>query len=207
MRTKKKESLKNEICKILVKVGAIKFGPFYLSGGNWSPYYIDMRIIPSFPGAFRRIGKIYVQLARKILNHTIFHRVAGIPITGMPFACLLAFFLSKPFIYVRKETKTYGRQRKVEGILYPGDSVLLVDDLITSGHSLLATATAIKAEGGIVKDALVIIDREEGGKKTLAKEGIRLNSLIKMSEAAQILYNIEAIDDRQLKEILKQIKK
>lgn len=204
---KKQESFKKELCEILVRINALKFGAFILSGEKWSPYYIDMRIISSFPDAFRRVGEIYVELAKNVVKHEAFLRIAGIPTAGVPFASLLAFFLSKPFLYVRKEVKTHGRQRRVEGILHPGDSVLLVDDLVTTGGSLLEAADAIKSEGGVVKDALVMIDRQEGGEKALAKAGIKLHSLVRMSEAAQILYDMEAIDKEQLTGILKQIKK
>jgi orotate phosphoribosyltransferase len=200
-------SLKKEICEILVKTGALQFGAFPLTDETWSSYFVDLRIIPSFPGAFRRVGEAYVDFARNVLNPTAFHRVAGIPTAGIPFASLLSFFLSKPFIYVRTEATTHGRERRVEGILYPGDSVLLVDDLVTSGSSLLTAANAISAEGGVVGDALVLIDRQEGGENALAGAGIRLHSLVTMSEAAPILYDLEAIDREQFRGILKQVKK
>jgi len=203
----KQEALKKELCEVLVRIGALRFGAFVLSGGKWSPYYIDMRVVPSFPGAFRRVGEIYVELAKNVVKDENFLRVAGIPTAGVPFASLLAFFLSKPFLYVRKEVKTHGRQRRVEGILHPGDLVLLVDDLVTSGGSLLEAADAVRSEGGVVRDALVLIDRQEGGGKALAKADIRLHSLVRMSEAAQILYDMEAIDKEQLKGILKQVRK
>ena len=200
-------SLKKEICEILVKTGALQFGAFPLTGEAWSSYFVDLRIIPSFPGAFRRVGEAYVDFARNVLNPAAFHRVAGIPTAGIPFASLLSFFLSKPFLYVRTEATTHGRERRVEGILYPGDSVLLVDDLVTSGSSLLTAANAISSEGGLVGDALVLIDRQEGGEKALAGAGIRLHALVTMSEAAHILYDLEAIDREQFREILKQVKK
>jgi len=203
----RRESLKEEICEILIRTGALKFGAFTLSGGKWSPYYVDLRIIPSFPEAFRRVGEVYVELAKNVVHDEEFLRVAGIPTAGVPFASLLAFFLSKPFLYVRKEVKTHGRERRVEGILHPGDSVLLVDDLVTSGGSLLEAADSIQSEGGVVKDALVLVDRQEGGDKALAKRGIKLHSLVEMSEAARILYDMGAINEEQLKEISRQIKK
>lgn len=166
-----------------------------------------MRIIPSFPGAFRRMGEIYIELAKNVIPKENFHRVAGIPTAGIPFASIVAFSLSKPFLYVRKEMKTHGRHRRVEGILHPGDTVLLIDDLITTGGSLITATKAIRSEGGLVTHALVMIDRQEGGEKTLAKAGIKLYSLVKMSEVAQTLYNMEVIDKRQMMNILNQTKK
>lgn len=203
--TAKQESYKKDVCEILVRIGALKFGAFPLSDDRWSTYYIDLRLIPSVPGAFRKVGDVYVELAKNVLDPGTYQRVAGIPTAGIPFASLLSFFLIKPFLYVRKEPAIRGRGRRVEGLLHPGDSVLLVDDLVASGQSLLLAANAIAAEGGVVHDALVLIDRQEGGEKALARAGIRLHSLTKMSEVAQILYDLEAIDGDQMKGILKQI--
>lgn len=204
---KEKEEFKTEICEILTRIGALKFGTFTLVGGKLSPYYIDLRIVPSIPEAFNRIGKIYVEIAKNDVGLENFTRIAGIPTAGVPFASVLAFSLSKPFLYVRKEIKTHGRERRIEGILHPGDRVLLVDDLITTGGSLLAAADAIQSEGGVVKDALVLIDREEGGKDALAKMGIQLHYLARMTEVAKFLYEIGTISREQWKDILKQIKK
>jgi orotate phosphoribosyltransferase len=199
--------LKKELSEILVRIGALKFGAFTLTGGRLSSYYIDMRIIPSFPGAFRKVGEIYIAIAKKSVGEAQFKRVVGIPTAGIPFASIVAFSLAKPFLYVRREAKTYGRQRKVEGILHPGDSVLPIDDLITSGGSLLSAVDCIKAEGGVVKDALVLIDREEGGEKALAKAGIKLHSGAKISEIAEILGDMEIISEDQVNAIREQIKK
>jgi len=84
---------------------------------------------------------------------------------------------------------------------------LLVDDLITTGGSLRKAARAIRAEGGIVNNALVLLDREEAGKQRLAEDNISLHYLLTASEAAKRLYEVGAIDDEQLKTILKQVKK
>ncbi len=89
-----------------------------------------MRLIPSVSRAFRRVGDVYVELAKNVLDPVTFHRVAGIQTAGIAFASLLSFFLDKPFLYMRKESAIRGRGRRVEGLLHSGDSVLLVDDLV-----------------------------------------------------------------------------
>jgi len=94
----------------------------------------------------------------------------------------------------------------VEGIIMPGDSVLLIDDLITTGKSLKKAAAAIRAEGGVVTDVVVLLDREEGGNENLAKQNIRLHCLLRVSEAAEKLYDMGTITEDQLKTILKQVK-
>jgi orotate phosphoribosyltransferase len=124
----------------------------------------------------------------------------------MPFASQIAYNLKKPFLYVRKGTRKHGRQRRVEGILVSGDKVLLIDDLITTGLNLKKAAEAIKAEGGIVTEIVALLDREEGGKKKLEKNGMKVHTLLQIREVANTLYEIGAIDEESLKTILKQIK-
>jgi orotate phosphoribosyltransferase len=201
------EDLRAEVCKILNKIGALQFGTFKLTSGRISPYYIDLRVVPSFPDAFKRICDIYTCFVKEKVGIENFERVAGTPVAGMPFATIIAYNLKKPFIYIRKGVRLHGRQRRVEGILTPGDRVLLVDDLITTGLTLRRAAKTVIAEGGVVNDAVVLLDREEGGEEKLRKNGIKLHAIVKISEAANLLYEMGAIDDEQLKTILKQVKK
>jgi orotate phosphoribosyltransferase len=205
--TAEKRKCKDDLCTLLMRIGALKFGTFTLAGGKLSPYYVDMRVVPSFPEAFKTVENVFVSLAENDIESSKFDRIAGIPTAGIPFASVLAYLLNKPFLYVRKEAKTHGRERRVEGILHPGNKVLLVDDLVTSGGSLLNAAEAIASEGGVVEDSLVLIDREEGGKEALLEKKIRLNCLMTMSEASQILYDKEAISKEQMGSILKQMRK
>ncbi|MEM3596949.1 MAG: orotate phosphoribosyltransferase [Candidatus Bathyarchaeia archaeon] len=201
------EKVKDEICRILNKIGAFEFGAFKLTSGKISPYYIDLRAVPSFPDAFQKICNFYVEFIKNRINTENFERIAGIPVAGIPFASVVAYNLEKPFIYIRKGVRLHGRQRRIEGILKPGDHVLLVDDLVTTGLSLKKAAKAVMAEGGVVTDAVVLLDREEGGEERLEKAGIRLHSLIKVSEIAEKMHEIGVIDEVQLKTILRQIKK
>lgn len=201
------EKEKAELSRILHKIGAIKFGAFKLSSGRVSPYYIDLRIVPSFPDAFQRVCDLYIKLIEKELGVENFDRVAGIPTAGMPFASVTAYQLKKPFIYIRQKIKLHGRERRIEGILMPGNRVLLIDDLVTTGLSLRKAAKAIRAEGGVVTDALVMLDREEGGRERLMKDSIKLHYLLTAREAATKLYELGAIEEDQLKTILKQTRK
>ena len=88
-----REEMKEELCQILMRIGALKFGVFTLTSGKTSPYYIDLRIVPSFPEAFRRISDLYVRLITEDLGVTNFDRIAGIPTAGIPFASLIAYHL------------------------------------------------------------------------------------------------------------------
>ncbi len=200
------EFMKGQLCQILYKIGALKFSTFKLTSGKISPYYIDLRIVPSFPDAFHKICNLYVELIKSNIGTENFKRIAGIPTAGIPFASVIAYNLNKSFLYTRPTQRKHGRERKVEGVLMPSDEVLLLDDLITSGKSLLRAASAIRAEGGVIDDAVVLIDREEGGKEKLAKDNITLHYLLKASEAANTLHEMGAITDMELKTILKQKK-
>jgi len=204
---KSREAVKVEICKILNKIGALQFGAFRLTSGKISPYYIDLRIVPSFPDAFQKVCSFYVNFINKEVGVKNFERIAGIPVAGIPFASLIAYSLKKPFLYIRKGVRLHGRQRRIEGIIAPGDRVLLIDDLITTSLSLKKAAKAIMAEGGVVNDAVVLLDRGEGGRERLEERRIKLHALLNMSEIANTLYEIGTIDEEQLKTILKQIRK
>ncbi len=201
------QNKKDEMANILLKIDALKFGVFKLSTGKASPYYIDLRVIPSFPDAFREICEFYAQTITDEIGLKTFERIAGIPIAGIPFASQIAYNLKKPFLYMRKDVRFSGRERRVEGILASGDKVLLIDDLLTTGSTLKKAADAVRAEGGVVTDAMVFLDREEGGMKLLEESGVKLHSLLRISEIAKILYEIGAIDQESLKTIQKQIKK
>lgn len=202
-----KETMKTELCRILHKIGALKFGTFKLASGKISPYYIDLRIVPSFPDAFRKTCDLYTNLINMTVGAENFDRIAGIPTAGMAFASVLAYNFKKPFLYTRPKIKTHGRERRVEGILMPGNRVLIVDDLITTGKSLLQAVAAIQAEGGVVNDAVVLVNREEGGKQKLTSRNVTLHYLLDASEAADKLYEVGAITEEQLETIRKQAKK
>jgi len=162
--------------------------------------------VPSFPDAFRKICDFYGEYITSQVGLENFDRIAGVPLAGIPFASQIAYNLRKPFLYVRKGIRHHGRQRRVEGILVSGDRVLLIDDLITTGLNLKKAARSIRAEGGVVTDVVALLDREEGGKAKLAKSGVKINALLQMSEVANTLYEIGAIDEESLKTIMKQIK-
>ena len=198
---------KAKMASILFKIDAVKFGVFKLSSGKASPYYIDLRVIPSFPDAFREICDCYTQFITDQIGLKNFDRVAGVPLAGIPFASQIAYNLRKPFLYVRKGIKLHGRERRVEGILFSGEKVLLIDDLVTTGLTLQNAAEAVRAEGGIVTEAVVFLDREEGGRQMLEKNGIKLYPLLRISEIANTLFEIGAIDEENLKTIKKQVKK
>ncbi len=198
---------KEKMANILFKIDAVKFGVYKLSSGKSSPYYIDLRVVPSFPDAFREICDFYAQYINDQIGIKNVDRIVGVPIAGIPFASQIAYNLKKPFLYVRKDIKTHGRERRVEGVLVSGDRVLLLDDLLTTGLTLTTAVDAARAEGGVVTDVVVFLDREEGGRELLERKDVKVHSLLKISEIANTLFEIGAIDQESLKTILKQVKK
>jgi len=204
---KKNEGLKIEVAKVLDRIGALKFGAFKLTSGKMSPYYIDLRIVPSFPDSFQRVCDCYVRFIKSEVGLDNVDRIAGIPVSGIPFASVVALSLRKPFLYVRGGARHHGRERRIEGVIAPGNRVLLLDDLVTTGLSLVKTAKAIVAEGGVVSDCVVLIDRQEGGREKLGKNGVCLHALLSITDIASALHELGTIDEVQLKTILRQVKK
>lgn len=191
----------DDFCKALVKTGALKFGLFTLSGGKLGSYYLDLRVLPSFPDAFQTAIDLLISKAKTIKG---IQKIAGIPTGGLPWASVLAFSMSKPLVYTRKEVKLHGRERKVEGVLASGDRVLLVDDVVTTGKNLLTGLQSLRGEGGVVEDALVLVDREEGGSSHLEKSGVKLYSVVRISEVAKKLLDMDAITASEYEEMVAQ---
>lgn len=202
-----KVGLKEELCKILIRIGALKFGIFTLANGRLSPYYINLRIVPSFPEIFERVCFIYTRLLEEEVGLDSFDRIAGIPLSALPYSSCLSFTLRKPLVLVRKETKQYGRGRRVSGIIMPGDRVLPVDDVITTGGSLVSAVKALRHEGAVVEKAIVLVDREEGGVEKLEKEGVAVHYLMTVTDAAETLHSLDIITKEEYEAILLQIKK
>jgi orotate phosphoribosyltransferase len=170
----------------LWSMGAIRISggdPFRLASGNYSPIYINTRLLIGSP----IFARMFVAGARTVLPpaHT-FHRIAGGETAGIPFAAFLAFDYAKPLLYVRKQPKEHGLRGRIEGPLIERDRVLLVEDLITDAASKLSFIHALRAEGGIVEDVLVVFDRGQGGAKALEDEGVTLYALTNMTTVLRV---------------------
>jgi orotate phosphoribosyltransferase len=187
-----------------MRTGSLKFGTFKLASGVLSSYYVDLRLIPSDPEAFRRTISFYRAVIEPKLAKQV-QRLAGIPTAGIAYASVLAFSLSKPFLYVRKEPKEHGRERRIEGLLLPGDRVLVLDDVVTTGKNIVEAVEAIRGEGGVVGDAVVLLDRQQGGEANLKKIGVKLHCFTTMRRIADKLVTLGTIDEGQHKEIVGQI--
>jgi len=131
--------------------------------------------------------------------------VAGVATAGIAFSSSLAFLLKKPMVYVRHEGKGHGLERLVEGALVPGCRAVLVDDLVTSGGSLLSAAASLRREGCEVREAIVIVDRMEGGKSNLADDGIRLGAYVTVRELVDYAQQAHKITKKNYDSVLRQL--
>jgi orotate phosphoribosyltransferase/orotidine 5'-phosphate decarboxylase subfamily 1 len=200
------EVLIKSVALLLADVGAIQFGEFTLASGKSSPYYIDLRIIPSFPDEFNKLTSLFIQW---LAHHpeVKFKRIAGVPTAGISFATAICNRLNLPLLYVRKEPKAYGHQKRIEGILERGDQVLVIDDLITDGGSKIEAVKSLRESGAKVKDVLVVLDREQGGPEQLKKEKLTLHALAPISKIIKALAEEKRLSESDAKRILAYITK
>ncbi|MBI1829573.1 MAG: orotate phosphoribosyltransferase [Thaumarchaeota archaeon] len=194
-----------EFATFLYQNDAIKFGNFKLSSGKDSPYYIDLRIVPSFPHQFRKMIKTLQSSISEKIGFDNFDCIASVPTSGLVIASALAIETVKPFIYIRQKPKDYGTENVIEEKIAEGSRVLLVDDVGTTGLSLLNAIKALKASKMIVTDAFTIINRFEGARELLASENVRLYEITDIIALSSILHKANLLDDAIFEQIKKQI--
>jgi uridine monophosphate synthetase len=174
-------------------IEAVKFGSFTLKSGLISPIYIDLRLIISYPSLLKGIAEA---IWSKI--HTLpCDLICGVPYTALPIATAISLHYNKPMVMRRKEIKDHGTKKSIEGAFHKGQRCIVIEDLITSGSSILDTSHPLQQEGLDIKDAAVLIDREQGGRKNLAAKGISLHSVFHLTEMLNVLLQSGAITSEQ----------
>jgi orotate phosphoribosyltransferase len=185
----------------LFEAGCVQFGRFKLKSGLISPIYLDLRLLVSDPATLWQTAGALAETIRGLPGADgqptrpplQFERIAAIPYAALPIGVALALTIDRPMVYPRKEIKTYGTTRPIEGRFKAGETVLVLDDLITQGDSKLEAIAPLEQAGLKVMDVLVVIDREQGGAGVLDRHGYRLHSLLTMREMLEILTRSEAI--------------
>jgi uridine monophosphate synthetase len=256
--------IKLELMKRLYEIGAIKFGEFTLKSGKKSPYYIDLRILPSYPTVLMEVGKVMGEMITSLPEKPT--RLCGIPTAGLAIATVVGIETGIPVCYTRKEPivykdlatqlrkslseektklinavkrqthvneyiesfskgferaiekidelsglKTHGITRYVDGDIQNGDKIGIVDDLITTAESKLEARDLIKLEAkrrNINVDVIgvyVLLDREQGGKEALAKEGLKLYTVSTVTELIKQVYDLGMVDLERYKIIMNYI--
>jgi len=162
----------------LLSAGCIKFGDFTLKSGLKSPIYIDLRQIISHPKLLADVANTYLP----ILSMLQFSRIAGLPYAAIPIATAISLAGNYPMIYPRKEAKSYGTKAEIEGEYHAGETVVVIDDLATTGGSKFEAIEKLTGAGLVVKDVVVLIDRQSGAKESLAQAGYSMHAVLTISQ-------------------------
>jgi len=191
-----------EFAIFLYKNNIIRFGNFTLASGKNSSYYVDLRLIPSYPHQFRKMIKNLQNLIVEKTGLDDFDCLASVPTGGLVVTSALAIEIVKPLIYVRSKPKEHGTTKSIEGKISAGMKVVMVDDVVTTGTSVLNGITQLKEAGLLISDLYVIINRLEGADKALSDIGVQTHQLTDILEITDILFQEKLID----KEIFEKIK-
>ena len=194
-----------EFAIFLFKNNIIKFGNFTLSSGKKSSYYIDLRLVPSFPHQFRKMIKNLQKLIIEKIGLDNFDSLVSIPTGGLIIGSALAIETVKPLIYVRNKPKDYGTAKSIEGKISSDMQVMMIDDIATTGTSMINGIKQLKAEGLTISNACVIINRLEGADKILNSVGVILHQLTDILEITEILFQEKLINENILEKIKKQV--
>jgi uridine monophosphate synthetase len=183
----------------LYDIGCLLFGEYVQASGATFSYYIDLRKIISNPQIFHQVLSAYAAILEKLT----FDRIAGIPYGSLPTATGLSLSLHHPMIYPRKEVKAHGTRRLIEGNFNPGEKVVVIDDILITGKSVLEGAEKLESAGLKVEDIVVFIDHEEGVKSKLASRGYNAYSVLTITEITETLYQSGRISQGQYDSITK----
>ena len=196
-----------EFVTFLHQKEVIKFGNFTLASGKSSSYYVDLRLVPSYPHEFRMMIKYLENQITKDIGLENFESIVSVPTGGLVIASALAIETVKPLIYVRSKPKDYGTSKSVEGKIHDGMKVVMIDDVATTGGSVVNAIKSLTEVNVPVKDAYVIVDRMEGADKALAELGVKMHSILNILQIAKVLYEQKMIDREVLDKVKKQISK
>lgn len=165
-----------DLIPMLIGCGAIQYGTFTLASGKESSYYVDMKKAITEIPILKKVSEMmapYIGPSDKI---------GCVELGAVPIAVALAMQTERPYIIIRKEQKEHGTQKAFEGEVMTGESVIFVEDVTTTGGSLVRAINLIRDSGGVIEKALVIVDREEGAAENLGNIGVELIPLVRASE-------------------------
>jgi len=178
----------------LLSAGCIKFGEFTLKSGLTSPIYIDLRRIISYPKLLADIARAYLP----ILSLLQFSRIAALPYAALPIATAISLAGTFAMIYPRKEAKSYGTKAEIEGEYHAGETVVVIDDLATTGGSKFEAIEKLTGAGLVVKDVVVLIDRQSGAKESLAKAGYSMHAVLTIGQLLEYWEKLGKVEEDKI---------
>ncbi|MDM8518473.1 orotidine-5'-phosphate decarboxylase [Anaerolineales bacterium HSG6] len=178
----------------LHEVGCVQLGEFTLASGKQSPIYIDLRRVTASAGLLKLVAQAYADMLRPLS----FDHVAGVPYAALPIGTAVALTMNRSLIYPRKEVKQYGLGRSIEGRFEAGDTVVVVEDLVTSGSSAIKAIEQLTAADLVVRDVAVLIDREQGGSEAIQAKGYTLHAVLTMPRILNVLHQTGRISAEEL---------
>jgi uridine monophosphate synthetase len=182
-----------QLAQGLFAAGCLRFGDFELASGAHSPIYVDLRRLVTHPSVLALVARAYAQLLQTLQ----YDRIAAIPYAALPIGTAVALQTGDPLLYPRREAKSYGTRQAVEGEYHPGETVVLLDDLITGGGSKLQAAIPLQEAGLLIRDVVVLIDREQGGRHDLSAHGLQLHAVLTLRELVDALQTSGDLDSDQ----------
>jgi len=167
---------KEELIKLLKDCEAIRFGRFVLTSGAVSDYYIDIKKASTNPKILQKIAEMMSEYAKG------YDLIAGMELGAVPLVTALSLQTNIPFVIIRKEKKEHGTVKQIEGYDVKEKRVLVVEDVTTSGNSVVKTINIIRQNYGIVDEVLVVVDRESGAEKKLLDLDVSFIPILSVSE-------------------------
>uniref|UniRef100_A0A0N4ZTC9 Uridine 5'-monophosphate synthase n=1 Tax=Parastrongyloides trichosuri TaxID=131310 RepID=A0A0N4ZTC9_PARTI len=190
----------NQLLDALMQKDVVKLGDFVLKSGLKSPIYIDLRPLISTPKILSLAADALVELIKE--SNVEYDYIVGVPYAALPVATLVCEKLDKPMLMKRKEAKSYGTKKLIEGIYKSGGKCLIVEDVVTSGMSIQETVDSLKQEGLICEDVFAVLDRQQGGRKKLEEKGIFLKTCVNMDNILDYLIDKGEINNERKDEIV-----
>jgi uridine monophosphate synthetase len=191
--------MQNALITSLYRIGSVQFGEFKLKSGETSNIYINLRKIIAYPDILRMVAKAMWEATQECE----FDVVCGVPYTALPIATCISLEHNIPMIMRRKEKKDYGTKQLMEGVFKAGDRCLIIEDVVTSGASIIETAVDLEAAGLEVKNLVALIDREQGGRENLEQK-YKLYTILSLSQILKTLLDSSLLsaDERKIVESL-----
>ncbi|MWV40265.1 orotate phosphoribosyltransferase [Natrialba sp. INN-245] len=155
---------------------AVSFGEFELSSGGTSEYYIDKYLFETDPRSLEAVAEAFADHLEE--DDTL----GAVALGGVPLAAATSVEAGVPYVIARKQRKDHGTGNLIEGRLEEGEEVVVLEDVVTTGKSLVDAIEALRDAGATVERALVVADREEGGREAVEETGVEMEALVTASE-------------------------